>query len=141
MAFAFARERIHLMYMAQTLTTLIYCFFALCPLFSVTPILEINFDRDRSVTLDGKMFPLNGDGIETLPDGRKAMLFGRQNVLTLPLAGKIGESGTIVLEFALKPFPPFKHPARPMLTIGTRGRMKIVFPPLQLTSLRSFNIM
>ncbi len=113
------------MYRVPKSIILIYCFFAVCPLFSITPLLEINFDRDRSVALGDKVFPLNGDGIETLSDGRKAMLFGRRNALTLPLAGKIGESGTIVLEFALKPFPPFKHPARPMLTIGTRGRMKI----------------
>jgi len=99
-------------------------------LFGVTPTadLEVDLIRDTAIEFNGKNYKLRGDGFETLPDGQKVMLFGKKNALRLPLRGKIGETGTLVWQFAVKPFQPFKGtPRRPMVTLNTGSRMQVGF--------------
>ncbi len=96
----------------------------------VTPIadLDVDFIRDTALEVNGKEYPVAGDGFETLADGQKVMLFGRRIALQVPVRGKLGETGTIVWQFAVKPFQAFQGtPRRPMVTLNTSSRIKAGF--------------
>ena len=95
---------------------------------SPTPTLDVDFREALHVKLGSSEYKINGDGIEQLKDGSKALLYGRKNAFTVPLQGLIGAEGTIVWKFAYKDFTTFKDtPRRPMLTLGTSGRFKASF--------------
>ena len=81
-------------------------------LFGATPAadLEVDFTRDTAIEVNGKKYQVTGDGFETLADGQKVMLFGKKNALRVPVRGKIGETGTLVWLFAVKPFSRSKEP-------------------------------
>ncbi len=103
---------------------------SLISLFAVTPIadFEVDFTRDTAIEINGKEYRIAGDGFETLADGQKVMLFGRRNALHVPVRDKIGTIGTLVWQFALKPFQPFQGtPRRPMVTLNTNSRLKAGF--------------
>ncbi len=111
----------------------VLCFAFIVSLLSVSGVtpaadFEVDFIRDTAIAVNGKEYPIAGDGFETLADGQKVMLFGRRIALQVPVRGRIGETGTIVWQFALKPFQAFQGtPRRPMVTLNTSSRIKAGF--------------
>lgn len=89
------------------------------------PMLSVDFAKDANTEFFGKTYPVSGDGIAKLPDGQKVLKFGEKNALKVPVAQELGETGTIIFQFALEPFPPFKGtPRRPMCTIDAANRLQ-----------------
>ena len=114
----------------SSIASIILAVFAAFPAQADTPAptLDIDFREAHSVKVGSREYKINGDGIEQLKDGSKALLYGQKNALTVPLQGLLGAEGTIVWKFAYKDFAPFKDtPRRPMLTLGTKGRFKASF--------------
>lgn len=88
-------------------------------------MLSADFTRDASVVFLGKTYPVSGDGEAVLPDGKKVLKIGGKTALKVPVGRQLGDAGSVIFQYALETFPPFKgSPRRPMCTIDAGSRLQ-----------------
>ncbi len=114
----------------KTLTVFAACLCTSVMLFAedVKPVLDVDLTKSAQISVNGKTSAVSGDGEAVLADGQKLLKYGEKTALKVSINKTLNETGTIIFQYALEPFPAYKGtPRRPMLTIDAASRLQIGF--------------